>query len=139
MYISMKVGKNQFEAKWDVSVNALIGIGLYSFSIYAGSLMVKRRNEKMAIILSILNQSLQIFQFKILGFGLTYSTLSFAIGYKPPEIAFQFTPLSFSASIQSGDEFFILVNVVPVLVCGVLLNLLDSVKLNIPETSSQVD
>jgi len=113
----------------------LTGLGLFSFSVYAGSLMIKKGNEKRAIILSIVNQSLQIFQFKILGFGLTYSTLlSFTIGYKPPEIEFHFDAfMLFSGTILNGDEFFIFINIIPVLICGVLLSLLDHVKSDIPE------
>ncbi len=113
----------------------LVGLGLYLFSIYAGSLMIKRVNEKRAIIISIVNQSLQIFQFKMLGFGLTYSTLlSLTIGYNPPEIEFHFDAFTlFSGTILSGDEFFIFINIIPVLICGVLLSLLDSVKSNTPE------
>lgn len=113
----------------------LVGLGLYSFSIYAGSLMIKRGNEKRAIILSIVNQSLQIFQFKMLGFGLTYSTLiSLTIGYNPPEIEFHFDAFTlFSGTILSGDEFFIFINIIPVLICGVLASLLDDLKSNFYE------
>jgi len=119
----------------------LIGLGLFLFSAYVGGLMIKKGNEKRAIILSIVNQSLQIFQFQMLGFGLTYSTLlSFTIGYKPPEIELHFDAfMLYSGTILSGDEFFIFINVVPVLICGVLLSLLDNVKSDIPEIDTLLE
>lgn len=75
----------------------LLAVGLYSFSIYCGRLLLKGEYE-LGLKLSTINQSLQIFSFALMGFAFKFVAglyLGFSIDYTND---FKFaTKFSFSA------------------------------------------
>src|SRR5688572_14400055 len=52
----------------------VIGLGLFSFSIYSGKRLLTDETKRTAIILSIINQVVQLFQWSLFGFALSYSS-----------------------------------------------------------------
>ena len=109
----------------------LIGLGLFIFSIYAGKQLLIKRTLKLGLILSIINQTLQIIQFNIAGYGFIYfSGAELSIGYKD-NLSFDFDIIAsgFIISINSeSSEFALMVNVFAVILLIVLFDIWEEIK-----------
>lgn len=107
----------------------LTGIGLFLFSIYAGKELFVDRNKK-GFIVTMINQSLQLFQWNIMGYGISYcSGPEILIGIKGFALIFNVSLFSaFSMSIRSSNDSFISVNLVPVLIIILLVRSLNKIK-----------
>lgn len=109
----------------------LIGIGLFSYSIYAGNRLLFDEQKENGIILSIINQVLQILQWSILGYGLSYSSgVELTIGLKNMSLNFNFSVITstFKMAINSDNEFFIKINLIAVLVIFALADIRNELK-----------
>ena len=105
----------------------VIGLALFSFSIYAGKSLLTDQRKTAAIVLSIINQVAQLFQWSIFGHGLSYSSgAEFTLGIKGLAVNFNFSAImsTFKMAINSDDEFFIKVNLLAVLIILVLADVL---------------
>lgn len=103
----------------------LTGYSLFAFAITAGTKLLTKDGFKLGMVLSIINYSLQVFQLKMFGYGLTFTTGSaFSIGYEK-SIKFNFEIISsqFSMAINSDPEFIYMINLVAILVIYVLLDI----------------
>jgi len=100
----------------------LTGLFLFGFSIYCGRILMN--NEKDGFIISGINQALQIFQFRMLGYGLSYSSgITVAFGIKGLTFNFETAFSSFNMNVNSGNDFLIRINLIPILVLIMLLRL----------------
>jgi hypothetical protein len=109
----------------------LVGLALFSYSIYSGKRLLTDNDKRTGIILSIINQVMQIFQWTMFGYGLTYSSgAEIALGIQGLEFKFNFAALisSFNMSINTDDEFFIKINLIAVLLIFVLVDILNEMK-----------
>ncbi len=109
----------------------LIGIGLFSYSIYSGNRLLSDEKKENGIILSIINQVLQIVQWSILGYGLSYSSgVELTIGLKNMTLNFNFSVINstFKMAINSDNEFFIKINLIAVLVIFALADIKKELK-----------
>lgn len=104
----------------------LFGLSLYILSIKAGYNLLVDENKKIGIILSIINYAFQIIQWKILGYGLWYSTgIETTVGIKVLSLHFdlKLTSPSFNMSIStSKEEFYFLVNLFAIFLIIVLID-----------------
>ncbi|WP_321281063.1 hypothetical protein [Marinifilum fragile] len=109
----------------------LIGISLFIFSIYSGKKLISDKKTNTGIILSIVNQLLQVFHWKILGYGLTYSScIELAIGIEGLSLDFDLSAISstFYMAINSGSEFYLKLNLIAMLLSFVLFDILKEKK-----------
>ena len=109
----------------------LIGVGLFGYSIYSGKRLLTNNKKESAIILSIINYSLQLLQWKLLGYGLTFgSGAELTIGIKERSFTFNFSAFfsSFNMSINSDTEFYLKVNLVAILIIITLFDILREFK-----------
>lgn len=110
----------------------LFGLSLFIFSIYAGKKLLSNESRNEGLILSIINQSLQIVQFKLLGFGFSYSTfITVAAGVKGTSLSLRAEAAlaAFQLSINSSnDEYFITVNVVAIIIILLLWSIFKATK-----------
>lgn len=92
----------------------LTGIGLFLFSIYCGKVLLGS-DKKKNIIYSLINQMLQLLQWSTFGYGMSYSSGARAcIGIKGLSITFDFAIVvsSFDMYINSGEEFYVKINII---------------------------
>lgn len=109
----------------------LIGIALFLFSIYAGIRLLTDQRKNTAIILSMVNQALQLFQWSMLGYALTFSAGGeLTIGIKGLGLTFNFAMITsnFAMAINSDSDFFLKLNLIPVLVIYLLVDILRELK-----------
>lgn len=95
----------------------LIGISLFIYSIYAGRKLFKG-NQKNGIILSVINQILQLFQWSLFGYGLSYSSgAQISIGLKGLKVVADFSVFvsKFEMYINSSKDVYVKVNIIAVL------------------------
>lgn len=100
----------------------LTGIGLFLFSIYCGKVLLGL-DKKKGIIYSLINQGLQLFQWSAFGYGMSYSSGARAcVEIKGLSITFDFAIVvsSFDMYINSGQEFYVKVNIIALFVIIVL-------------------
>ncbi|KAA5821202.1 hypothetical protein FPF71_17005 [Algibacter amylolyticus] len=105
----------------------LSGLALFIFSIYAGKRLLCERTKKAGIILSVINQILQIIQFDISGNGLSYSSgIEFLVGIKNNMLSFDFGIIksSFNMSINTDStDFEFIINFAAIILIIVLLDI----------------
>jgi hypothetical protein len=104
----------------------LTGYSLFAFSITSGIRLLIKRTLKLGLILSIINHSLQIFQFKLLGYALTFTSgTAFAIGFNEGfEFNFAIISSEFNMAINTDDtEFIFMVNILAIFIIAVLLDI----------------
>lgn len=109
----------------------LIGIGLFSYSIYSGKKLLTDTEKATGIILSIINQIIQLFHWSMFGYGLSYSSgAEITIGIQALTLKFNFSAIvsTFKMAIESNDEFFIKINIVAALLIFVLMDILKELK-----------
>lgn len=100
----------------------LCGIFLFVYSIYC-SIKLLGVEKKKGILFSLINQILQIFQFNIFGYGLSYSSgceLTFSIKHFKLDADFAIVKSNFLMSINSGQIFF-KINLIPLLAIALLI------------------
>ncbi|MDR3653949.1 MAG: hypothetical protein P4L34_13385 [Paludibacter sp.] len=105
----------------------LVGIFLYSFSIYTGKWLLVDNDKKTGIILSIINQFVQVFQFCLFGFGFTYSSgVELVIGIQGFSLKFNAAIITsnFQMTIHSTNIGFLKINLMAVLILITLLSIL---------------
>ena len=111
----------------------LTGLGLFSYSIYSGKRLLTDDNKKTGIILSIINQALQIVQWSMFGYAFVYSAgAELTIGLQETTFKFNISALisSFQMSIKSDSEFLFKINVIAILVIYVLVDILNELTDN---------
>lgn len=111
----------------------IVGLSLFSFSIYAGKQLLNDETAGKGIILSIINQILQLFQWSLFGFGLTYSSgAELIVGIQGLALKAHAALLfsSFEMSLFSSSEYFVKLNVLAVLILVTLFDILKERKNN---------
>ncbi|MEP6465269.1 MAG: hypothetical protein ABJB05_03145 [Parafilimonas sp.] len=108
-----------------------MGIFLFSYSIYCGKRLIWDKQKETGIICSVINYFLQLFQWIVVGCGITYSSgAAITIGISKTVLNFTagavFT--NFSMSINSDDDFFIKLNLFALLIIIVLFDMLKELK-----------
>jgi hypothetical protein len=91
-----------------------IGFFLFIFSLNAGICILVNPYSKRSIVLSLINQFLQIFQWHIGAYGLSYSSGGELVtGIKEATLYFQISIIrsTFTAEIGSTNYFFLGINV----------------------------
>lgn len=109
----------------------LIGLALFSYSIYSGNRLLTDEKKWTGIVLSIINQVMQLFQWSIFGYGLSYSSGSeVTVGIDGLTFKFNFAAIvsTFKMAINSDNEFFIKINLIAFLVIVVLVDILTEFK-----------
>jgi hypothetical protein len=109
----------------------LTGISLYIFSMHCGILMLSPTTRKKGIILSAINQALQFIQWRIVGYGICYSSaLNLSVGLNGSTLGFKFDIVtsSFSMGINSDDPFLLEINIVPILIFIVPVRAYEELK-----------
>ena len=72
----------------------VIGLALFSYSIYAGKSLLTDQQKTAAIVLSIINQVAQLFQWSMFGHGLSYSSgAELTLGIKGLAANFNFSAI----------------------------------------------
>jgi hypothetical protein len=109
----------------------LIGLALFLFSIYSGKRLLTDDNKISGVVLSIINQALQIFQWHMFGYGLSYSSgAEITLGFQEMTIKFNFAAIfsTFRMSINSEGEFFLTANFIAIFITIVLADILKELK-----------
>ena len=117
----------------------ILGLSLFIFCIYAGRQLLILDKPTFGLIMSIINQGLQLFQWKILGWGMLYAAgtqLSVGLESKVDEssrgllINFNFKSIysEFEFAIMSGDNFRLRMNLVALIILIVLVDILKEIK-----------
>jgi hypothetical protein len=109
----------------------LIGLTLFSYSIYSGKRLLNDESKVTATILSIINYVFQLCQWSLLGYGLSYSSgAEITLGIEGLAFKFNFSVIAsnFKMLINSDDEFLIKINLIAVLVIFVLVDILKEMK-----------
>lgn len=108
-----------------------VGLGLFSYSIYSGKRLLTDTEKGTGIILSIINQILQLFQWSMLGYGLSYSSgAEIAFGLQEQTFKFNLSAIvsTFKMSINSDNEFSIKINLIAVLLIFVLTDIMRELR-----------
>lgn len=109
----------------------LVGIFLFIFSLYAGKTLIVGIHRPDYIVYSFINQALQLFQWSLFGYGLTYSSgTSISVGFKGISVALDFSTFmsSFEMFINSSNEFYIKINLVAAILIIILFYIKNKVK-----------
>jgi len=109
----------------------LIGLSLFIFSVYAGNILLSKINKKRGIVLTVINQILQLFQWSMLGYSFNYSSgIELMIGLKAHSVNFNFGLVlsTFSMSINSSSQFYFKINLIPILAIIVLVNIFSEIS-----------
>jgi hypothetical protein len=109
----------------------LIGLALFIFSAYCGKVLLTEKDKKNAIILSIANHVLQIFQWSMLGYSFAYSSgVSLTLGIMGVSIDFGISVVrsSFSMSIRSDNPFYFKINIAAVIIMCILIEIYTQLK-----------
>lgn len=110
----------------------LTGLSLFIFSIYCGRVMRFNKNKQYGVIMSLINQIIQLFQWGGLGYAFGYSSgVEFLIGLKTPlSIDFHVGVIvsSFSMTIESNSRFFLDVNLISLFLIIVLIDIYKEIK-----------
>jgi hypothetical protein len=109
----------------------LFGLALFSYSIYAGKRLLTDEAKDVSVILSLINFALQLFQWKLLGYGLSYSSgIDLVLGFEGLNFKASVSAIvaTFNMSINSGNNFYIKVNLAAVLIVVVLADILKELK-----------
>jgi hypothetical protein len=109
----------------------LIGLSLFIFSIYSGNALLSNFDKKKGIILTLINQTLQLFQWSMFGYGFSYSSgAELLIGIKGLSLDFNFGIIvsTYSMAIKTSNEFFIKINIISVLVIIVLIDIYRKIR-----------
>lgn len=109
----------------------LIGLGLFSYSIYSGKRLLTDTEKGNGIILSIINQVVQLFQWSMFGYGLSYSSgAEITLGLQGLTFKFNFAAIvsTFKMAINTDDEFFIKVNLISILIIFVLVDIMKELN-----------
>jgi hypothetical protein len=109
----------------------LTGIGLFWYSIYSGKRLLTDIEKATALILSIVNYSIQVVQWSISGYGISYNSgIEATLGIEGMMIKFNFAVFftTFKMFISSADESFIKINFVAILIIIVLVDIIKELK-----------
>src|SRR5258706_13508946 len=109
----------------------LIGLALFIYSIYSGKRLLTDVDKRSGIILSIINQAIQLFQWSMFGYGFSYSSgAEITLGIQGLTFKFNLAVIvsSFKMAINSEDEFFIKINLIAVFVIIVLVDIFRELK-----------
>ena len=104
----------------------MFGYSLFAFSIISGSKLFNSKTLRLGIILSIINHGLQIIQFKISGYALTYiSGSSLSIGIEEGlKIDFSIISSSFNMAINTENyDFMFKINLIAIIIIAILLDI----------------
>ncbi|MEQ9288707.1 MAG: hypothetical protein RIG77_17430 [Cyclobacteriaceae bacterium] len=126
-WLTMNIG----EVNGAILLIILFGYFLFSYSIYSGIKLLNSETLKLGLVLSIINFCFQVIQFKILGYGLTYTIgTAFSIGYEIDKLKFNFEIISsqFYMSLATTDgEFKFMLNIMAIFFLVVLFDIWDEV------------
>lgn len=109
----------------------LIGLGLFIYSMYAGKRLLMDDDKRIGVILSIINQALQLIQWNMLGYGLSYSSgAQLTLGVEGLSFKFNFGAVvsTFRMAINSDDAFLVKINLIALLVIFVLVDIFSELK-----------
>lgn len=109
----------------------LIGLALFIFSIYTGRQLLNKETLKYGIVLSIINQIFQIIQFKMAGYGFSFSSGGELLVGFSNNIKFDFAIInsSFNMSINTdSSEFVFMVNFLAIFFLIVLFDIWEELK-----------
>ncbi|MCD8739235.1 hypothetical protein LT679_01360 [Mucilaginibacter roseus] len=100
----------------------MFGLSLFIFSIRAGVGLL--RNEKYGALLTIINQCLQIVHWRMLGYGLSYSSaFEFVVGIKDggPNFNIGLMKSNFAMFIRSDGAFTMQLNMVAIAMLAIVI------------------
>jgi len=100
----------------------LCAISVFLFSIYAGKLLLK--NESEGLILSMVNQMIQLFQFSVFGYGWNYNSgPQISIGIKGFAFTLDFSNFlsSFHLYYNSNQAFFFKINIISLIIMIIII------------------
>ncbi len=109
----------------------ITGISLFIFSIYTGNYLFFNPEKKKGIILTVINQSLQIVQWNIIGCGISYSSgAELLIGVKGGAMNFRIAAFisTFSMSLQSHNPFSFNINLASILIIVLSIRYFNKMK-----------
>ena len=104
----------------------LFGLALFSYSIHAGKTLLTETNKLKGIVLSIINQCLQVVHFSLFGYGLSYSSgAEIALGFQEATFKVSASAImsSFKMALFTDDPFFVKINVFAIVIIVVLLDI----------------
>jgi hypothetical protein len=96
----------------------IIGLSLFIFSIYTGKVLLYD-SKRTGIVLTIINQAFQLFQWNILGYGLSYAAgAELLLGIKGLSLNFNISAVvsTFSMTINSSNGFSFSINIIALLI-----------------------
>ena len=117
----------------------LTGLGLFTYSIYSGKRLLTDEGKTAGIILSIINQAIQLLKWSMFGYGLSYSSgAEIVLGIQGLIFKFNLAVIAsnFKMAINSESEFFIKINVIAVFVLIVLIDIFKELK---AKTKNQIE
>ena len=120
----------------------LVGLILFWYSIYSGIKLLTDKTKDTAIILSIINQTMQIFQWNMLGYAFSYCAgVGLTLGIQGQILNLDFSALmsTFKMSINNTDEFFIKINLVAILLIFILFITLKKLRKNKRTQEKQIE
>jgi hypothetical protein len=109
----------------------LMGLGVFSYSIYSGKRLLTDAEKGTGIVLSIINQAVQVFQWSLFGYGISYSSgAEITLGIQGLTFNFNFAAIvsTFKMAINTDDEFFIKINFIAILIIFVLADIMKELK-----------
>lgn len=103
----------------------LIGLALFTFSIFAGRDLLKTTDVENHFTLTIINQILQLVHGSMLGWGIEYTSganLSFGVELMEFKFNFSLIMSTFSMNISSDNTFGLHINLLAVAVIFILVH-----------------
>lgn len=108
----------------------LTGLSLFIFSIVTGRYLLSKSNLKLGLILSLINFCLQLFEFKINGYGFAYcSGINLMIGAENGfKVGFGLINSTFSMFLNTDDADFVFkINIVAVFLIWLIADIYDEI------------
>ena len=109
----------------------IVGIGLFWYSIYSGKRLLTDEKKCTAIILSIINQAIQIFQWSMFSYGFSYCSgaeLTLGVQGESLELTFAASVSTFNMAINSDNETFLKINFIAILLIFTLFGILNELR-----------
>jgi hypothetical protein len=124
---------NTLEINGAVLFIFLTGISVFIFSIYTGKKLLVSENKREGIIYSIINQTLQFFQWCLFGFSFGFSSggaILFGIQGFSFNMDFSIITSTFQMAVGTDKEYFLKINLFAALILIVLIDVLKETTLN---------
>jgi len=118
------------------AIISVTGILVFFFSFFAGLKLLMSKNRKTGVILSLVNQGAQLFQWSFMGYGFVYTSfaeLSVVLNQHSLNIDFGMFESFFSVYLNSSEGIFFKVNILAALLMVMLYNIIQDIRTNHPD------